>query len=117
MIGVDNQASKTLPTNVLGTAPGNTKWSYLRSSSISNMASSDIPAHVRKSPRADAVHQDVVGCMEIEAFFDLGVRSEKDMHPSRSENQLVEQHVRVHRRRLGGRNTRGNPTISFLLRP
>jgi hypothetical protein len=28
MMGVDTQASKTLPTNVLGTAPGKVLWSY-----------------------------------------------------------------------------------------
>jgi hypothetical protein len=28
MTGADNQASTTLPINVLGTAPGNILWSY-----------------------------------------------------------------------------------------
>lgn len=58
MTGVDTQASKTLPMNVLGTAPGNILWSY---STETNFRKKDglyvgVTTHILKGVWADAIH-------------------------------------------------------------
>ena len=58
MMGADTQASKTLPMNVLGTAPGNILWSY---SIITNFRKKEdlqinIITHTLKGVWANAIH-------------------------------------------------------------
>jgi len=58
MTGADTQASKTLPINVLGTAPGNILWSY---SIATNFRMKDdlqvrIVTHPLHGVRAYAIH-------------------------------------------------------------
>jgi len=58
MAGVDTQASKTLPMNILRTAPGNVLWSY---SITTNLRKADglqmkITTHVLNGIWANAIH-------------------------------------------------------------
>ena len=58
MAGVDTQASKTLPINVLGTAPGNILWSYSITTNIGKGGGSKIKiaTHVLNGVWTDAIH-------------------------------------------------------------
>lgn len=39
--------------------------------------------------RADSVQQDIVDCVEVEAFFNFGVRREDNVGPTREEEDSV----------------------------
>ena len=58
MTGADNQASKTLPINVLGTAPGNILWSYSMATIFRKKDSLQIKVatHVLNGIWADTIH-------------------------------------------------------------
>ena len=49
-----------------------------------------IAAHVDEALWANAVQQNVMGCMQVEAFFDFGVRGEEDVQPTRLENEDIQ---------------------------
>jgi len=62
MMGVDTQASKTLPINVLGTAPGKILWSYSIATKFrkgDGLQIKDV-AHVLNGVWADAIHENIV---------------------------------------------------------
>ena len=46
--------------------------------------------HVLEARRLDAVHEHIVGCVQVEALLDFGVRGEEDVGPSRDQDELVE---------------------------
>lgn len=58
MTGVETQASKTLPMNVLGTAPGNILWSYSIKTNFRKKDGLyiDVATHIQKGDWADAIH-------------------------------------------------------------
>lgn len=58
MTGVDTQASKTLPMNVLGTAPGKILWSYSTETNFRKKENLyvDVATHILKDVWADAIH-------------------------------------------------------------
>jgi hypothetical protein len=58
MTGVDTQASKTLPMNVLGTAPGNILWSYSTKTNFRKKGGLhvDVATHILKGVWANAIH-------------------------------------------------------------
>jgi len=65
MTGADTQASKTLPINVLGTAPGNMLWSYSIATNFRKGDNLQIKGatDILNGVRADAIHQDIVNSM------------------------------------------------------
>ena len=73
-----SQATITLPMNVRGTAPGKMKWSYFGRQQIP-------PPYDKKRTHAgeglgpDAVHEDVVDGVEVEALLDLRVWRKRNM--------------------------------------
>ena len=62
MMGVDAQASRILPINVLGTAPGNILWSYFMATNFRKKVDLqlEIVTHVLDGVGADTVHQDIM---------------------------------------------------------
>ena len=99
MTGVDTQASKTLPINVLGTAPGNILWSYSITTNFRRRHDPRIntTTHVLNGVWADAIHQDIVNSVQTETLLDLGIRCKEYMTPRRREQSKVlnEAHVRL----------------------
>jgi hypothetical protein len=99
MMGVDTQASKIPPTNVLGTAPGNILWSYSITTNFRKKEDLQINSttHVLKGVWANAIHQDIVNSVQIETLLDLGIRCEEYVTPCRCEQSQVlnEAHARL----------------------
>lgn len=71
---------------VLGTAPGKTKWSYYPRL-MNNASRRLVNTHFVKDIGPNAVHEHIVGSMEVEALLNLCIWCEKDVSPARSQQK------------------------------